>query len=198
VIVNGRVGVSVHRSDGVETLTHHSDTPTLRHTNTILPYLRPIFVEQQRFRQWWLWVTVIGVCAIELTAFAILYFKSRRFEAMIPLVVGTIPIALLILNYSTRLVVRVDVDGLHVRFWPFSRLDLPHRRIVSIAVEDYDPIGEFGGWGVKGPPARWGWCYTVNGRRGVRIELDNRHRLLIGSQRADELAEAMRSAGGRA
>ena len=160
----------------------------------VLPYLRPIFVEEQRFRQWWLWLVIIVVCIIELAAFAILYFKSRRFEAMIPLIVGAIPIALLILNYSTRLVVRVDVDGVHVRFWPFSRLDLPHERIVAVSVEDYDPVGEFGGWGVKGPPARWGWCYTVSGRRGVRLELDNRHRLLIGSRRADELADAIRAA----
>jgi hypothetical protein len=35
---------------------------------------------------------------------------------------------------------------------------------------------------------------TVSGNRGVRLELENRHRLLIGSQRAEELAEAIRSA----
>ena len=163
-----------------------------------LPYLRPVFVEEQRFRQKWIWVTVICVSASQLLAFAVLYLLARTFAAWIPLAVGTIPITLMILFYATRLVVRVDVDGVHVRWWPFIRYDLPHERIVVVEATDYDPIGEFGGWGIKGPPGRWGWCYTVSGRRGVRIELDNRHRLLIGSERADELADAIRAAGGRA
>ena|SRR5688572_17216630 len=172
----------------------HSGTPTLRHARTVLPYLRPIFVEEQRFRQKWIWVTVICVSAGQLVAFALLYLRSRTFAAWIPLAVGTIPITLMILFYATRLVVRVDVDGVHVRWWPFSTLDLPHHRIVHVEATDYDPPGEFGGWGIKGPAGRWGWCYTVSGRRGVRLELENRHRLLIGSQRADELADAIRAA----
>jgi hypothetical protein len=162
-----------------------------------LPYLRPVFVEEQRFRQWWLWVTVIGVSAVQLVVFALMYLKLRTFHAWIPLAVATVPITLMVLFYSTRLVVRVDADGVHVRWWPFLRLDLPHHRIVHVEAMDYDPLGEYGGWGIKGPPGRWGWCYTVSGRRGVRLELDNRHRLLIGSQRAGALAEAIRTAGGR-
>jgi hypothetical protein len=175
----------------------NADTPTPPHADTVLPYLRPIFVEEQRFRQWWLWLLVVLVSAGLILGFGLLYLRSRTITAFIPMAVGTIPVALMILFYSTRLVVRVDVDGVHVRFWPFSRLDVPHHRIVNVEATDYDPVGEFGGWGIKGPAGRWGWCYTVSGRRGVRIELENRHRLLIGSQRADELAEAIRSAGGR-
>jgi hypothetical protein len=188
----------VYRSDGVEMQRHDSDTPTLPHSDTILPYLRPVFVEEQRFRQWWLWLTVIAVGVVQLAVFALLYLKARTFFAWVPLAIATVPITLTVLFYSTRLVVRVDADGVHVRWWPFLTFDLPHHRIVGAEAVDYDPLNEFGGWGIKGPPGRWGWCYTVSGRRGVRIELSNRHRLLIGSRRADELAEAIRSAGGRA
>jgi hypothetical protein len=182
----------------VEKSGRDSGIPPLRHLETVLPYLRPIFVEEQRFGQRWVWVTVMCLSAGPVLTFGLMYLRSRTFAAWVPLLVVTIPIIIMVLFYATRLVVRVDVDGVHVRWWPFGNVDLPHHRIASVQAEDYDPMGEFGGWGIKGPAGRWGWCYTVSGRRGVRIELDNRHRLLIGSQRADELAEAIRSAGGRA
>ena len=178
----------------MESREHKADTPTLRRPGTTLPYLRPIFVEEQRFGQRWLWVTVSCLSAGLLLTFGLMYLRSRTFAAWVPLVVVTVPVIFMVLFYATRLVVRVDVDGVHVRWWPFGGVHLPHHRIKNVQAEDYDPFGEFGGWGIKGPAGRWGWCYTVSGRRGVRIELDNRHRLLIGSQRADELAEAIRAA----
>jgi hypothetical protein len=156
-------------------------------------YLRPLFFEQQRFRQRWLWI-VIALTSVFLSAVAIALIVTLNAQpAVVAALVMSIPIGLMIAFYlAANLTVRVDVDGVHIRFFPIHKLTLPHARIVAVEPRDYDPLGEFGGWGMKGPPARWGWCYTVSGRRGVRIELDNRHRLLIGSQRADELAAAIR------
>ena len=61
----------------------------------------------------------------------------------------------------------------------------------------YDPM-EYGGWGVRGWPDRYGWAYNVSGNRGVQIEFKNGHRLMLGSQRADELAKAIGEAKGNA
>lgn len=58
----------------------------------------------------------------------------------------------------------------------------------------YRPVREFGGWGIRrgrGMPA-----YTVSGNRGVRISCVDGSSLLIGSQRADELAAALHSCMG--
>ena len=177
----------------------NSDAPTLPNANTTrsaLPYLRPMFVERQRVRGWAAWVGVAMVAAVQLFIFLTIYRESGRFGAMLSGLLLALPVLISVAWLQTALVVRVDVDGVHVRWFPFTRLTIPHGRIVAVRVETYDPMNEFGGWGIKGPPGRWGWCYTVSGREGVRIELDDRHRLLIGSQRAHELAEAVRSARG--
>lgn len=157
-----------------------------------LAYLRPIFVEQQRFRQRWLWI-LISITSVVIGTIAVLMVTKLGLRAgIVPAVLMTLPIGILVAFYvAGNVTVRVDVDGVHIRFFPIHKLSIPPARIVSAEACEYDPIGEFGGWGMKGPPGRWGWCYTVSGRRGVRIELNNRHRLLIGSQRADELAAAI-------
>lgn len=81
-------------------------------------------------------------------------------------------------------------DGLHVQMFPLTRR---HRfgwnEIRSCAARTYRPILEYGGWGVRW--GRSGKAYNVRGNRGVQLELANGRRLLIGSQRADELAAAI-------
>ncbi len=55
----------------------------------------------------------------------------------------------------------------------------------------YSPITEYGGWGIRWSPHR-GWAYNVGGSKGVQLGRANGKRILIGSQRADELAQVMR------
>ncbi len=56
---------------------------------------------------------------------------------------------------------------------------------------------EYGGWGVKG----WSkdkMAYNVSGDRGVELTLKDGRRIMLGSQRAEELAGAIEAARGRA
>ncbi|MDR3623032.1 MAG: hypothetical protein P4L85_27010 [Paludisphaera borealis] len=71
-----------------------------------------------------------------------------------------------------------------------------YRRSVTIAdiraceVVEYRPIADHGGWGVRA--GRDGErVLTARGDRGVRLVLTDGGRLLVGSQRADELAEVL-------
>jgi TATA-box binding protein (TBP) (component of TFIID and TFIIIB) len=50
---------------------------------------------------------------------------------------------------------------------------------------------EYGGWGIK--YGRKGKAYNVSGNRGVQLVFKDGKQLLIGSQRAEELAEAISS-----
>ena len=53
----------------------------------------------------------------------------------------------------------------------------------------YNPIREYGGWGIRyGLKSK---AYNVHGNHGVQLELLNRKRLLIGSQRSEEFANAL-------
>ena len=53
----------------------------------------------------------------------------------------------------------------------------------------YSPITEYGGWGIK-----WGSggkAYNVSGNRGVQQEFTDGKRLLIGSQKPEQLDSAI-------
>ena len=60
--------------------------------------------------------------------------------------------------------------------------------IARIYTRKYDPMEEFGGWGVK-----WGMsggrnnmCYTTRGDMGIQIELKDGRKILIGTQKPQE------------
>jgi hypothetical protein len=57
----------------------------------------------------------------------------------------------------------------------------------------YDPM-EYGGWGVRGLPDKYGWAYSAYGHKGVRITFTNGQRLMLGTQRPEELAAVLAEA----
>jgi hypothetical protein len=57
-------------------------------------------------------------------------------------------------------------------------------------------LREYGGWGIKGWSRRR-TAYSVSGNRGVELELSDGRHVLIGSNRADELAAVVAGAIGR-
>ena len=75
----------------------------------------------------------------------------------------------------------------HIRYKRFGAEDLS-----GCYAREYKPIREYGGWGIR-CSLKKGRAYNVSGNKGVQLVLKNGKQLLIGSQRADELEEAIRS-----
>lgn len=138
------------------------------------------FREVQRFRQRWLWI-LLGVVGL------------------FP-VVTTGPLGVVIAGFvgafvwSLRLVIEVRDDGLYVKFVPLHRSfrRVPWTAIESVESVDYRPLREYGGWGIRWRPGAI--AYNVSGSRGVSLTRPGDRDLLIGSQRPDELAAAIRNA----
>lgn len=106
---------------------------------------------------------------------------------------------LLWLMWASRLVTEVRDDGVYVRFFPFHR----HFKVFlwedieSFEARTYRPILEYGGWGLRF--GLGGTAYNVSGNRGLQLVLGSggwSDRLLIGTQRPEELAMAVQSARG--
>ena len=57
---------------------------------------------------------------------------------------------------------------------------------------EYKPLREYGGWGIRCSLKR-GKAYNVSGNKGVQLVFKNGKQLLIGSQKAEALEEAIRS-----
>lgn len=97
-------------------------------------------------------------------------------------------IVVLVLFATARLTTEVRDDGLYLRFFPFHLrfYRIPLENVIDCHALTYHPIRQYGGWGIRFRLG--GKAYNVKGNRGVRLDYNNRRHLLIGSQRADELA----------
>ena len=100
---------------------------------------------------------------------------------------GAVIVALLVYSKMTTV---VDAAGVHVRYFPYLCKTFPLADLAGWEVKTYSAM-EYGGWGVRGFPGRYGWAYIVRGNRGVELEFANGNRLMLGSQRAEELARAI-------
>lgn len=96
------------------------------------------------------------------------------------------------LFYRLELTVEITNTELLIYFSPFIRRRIPVSEIQKYETRQYRPIWEFGGWGIRRSWRGKGKAYNVKGNKGVQLELKNGESILIGSQKADALAEAIR------
>lgn len=96
-----------------------------------------------------------------------------------------------------KLVTEVRPDGVYVRLHLLQRSPrhFPIATIEKCEAMTYRPIRDFGGWGIR--HGRKGRAYNVHGNRGAYLTLIDGKHVLVGSQKADVLAESIRSLIGR-
>lgn len=146
------------------------------------------FEEHQSFRQIWLWLILAG------TAISTLIFIPKPFDygqtSIIPIAAAVSVIGLFaVMSLHTR----IDEIGIHYRFYPFHwRTQLVRwENIQHIEVCRYNPILEYGGWGVRYTVGN-GRAYNVSGDMGIYIVLSNNKKILIGTIHPYEAAEVIK------
>jgi hypothetical protein len=161
-----------------------------------------VFREVQRFGLWLrLGVVLAMAFAVGLDCFALWDTLSRQQKPEVVAIVLLIlfgillPIALAILMVVLRLETEIRSDGIYIRFFP---LHIDYKRFAPKDLDEcyarqYKPLREYGGWGIRYGLGGKGKAYNVSGNKGVQLIFKNGKKLLIGSQRADQLADAIRS-----
>lgn len=152
---------------------------------------KPIFYEVQQFRQWWVWTILIGVSVLVpgsmITAVAT--------EPEVPVALVILPVVimgvLLFWMWKTALITRVEKEGIYIKFTYFHKnfKFYPWDTIRYCEVKKYNPTMDYGGWGIK-PGA-----YNVSGNMGMLIQFTRRDNLMIGTNKPQELSEALTSIG---
>ena len=159
-----------------------------------------LYHETQHFRQVWLWLLVLGISGVTLYAMVQQLIPGTPFgdnpasDTVLVIIVIVFGFIFPVFFYIVNLTTEVRDDGLYYRFFPFH---LTFRKIAwedikSCEARTYSPLREYGGWGI-----RWGAkgkAYNTAGNRGVQLELTNGSRILIGSRRSEELADAIDAA----
>lgn len=156
-----------------------------------------IFREVQQFRQKWLWIILIFAILVSWYAFIQKLTCNKTCGSCpiscLPVILPLILVGLLLPLgfYFCKLITEVRNDGIYIRFIPFhfSFQKISLNDIKNYEARKYRPIREYGGWGI-----RWMWnkkAYNVSGNLGVDIELKNGKRIMIGSQKPEELKNAI-------
>lgn len=153
------------------------------------------FTEKQKFTQWWIWLILILVTigctygAIQQLVFKI-PFGTKPASDEVLLVLCMVPLIMLIIFRLFCLETKINADGVFYRFKPihFKDKKIEWSEIEKIYTREYKPIKEYGGWGIKGSWKR-GKAYNVSGNQGIQIELKNGKKILIGTQKSQEVNE---------
>ena len=159
-----------------------------------------IFEETQHFRQQWLWIILIITSLLPIGIFGSgIYFqiiKGRPFGTNpmsdTQLIIFSIFVfglmgGTLLLFGSLHLKTIIDEAGISYKFFPFQTRFrfIPWDEIESYEVVKYSPIKEYGGWGIRF--GKEGRAYNVSGDRGLKIQMKNGKKILIGTRKEDEL-----------
>jgi len=153
-----------------------------------------IFKEEQRFTQWWLWLLLS--CIMLIPVYGIikqLIFKKSFGDSPMStngLIIFTIGMILFLVFFLfLRLKTRIDETGVHFQFFPFhfSARTIAWSELTTAKTKKYRPILDYGGWGIKHG------SYTVKGNIGLQLALKNGKKILIGTQKLQEVNSVLKS-----
>ena len=159
-----------------------------------------IFYEQQQKNQWWYWVLLGGLNlwtiygCIRQVVFGIPFGNKPTNDVMLIIIMVSILLITLAL-LSVKLVTLINKDGIFVRFYPIQlkQKSFLWDEIEQVYVRKYNPVLEYGGWGY-----RLGFsnkAYNVSGNIGLQLVLKNGQKMLIGTNRPEELTEVLKRLG---
>jgi len=155
----------------------------------------PTFTEIQRPRQSWLYLVIVALAALGWGIFIQQIVRGKPIgddpmpDSGAIVVWALLGLALPLFFLWLKMETTVYADRVEVRMKPFSHRVFRKRAISAYSAGEYRPLREFGGWGIRG----WGAnrAYSISGNQGVRLQLRDGNRVLIGTQRPQELAAAI-------
>lgn len=157
-----------------------------------------LFRETQRFRQWWVWLLVLGIAALQWWGFFQQIVLGQPWgnnpapNWMMWLFWVLFGIGLPLLFLALRLNVEVTPEHIAIGYRPLTKRVIPLTQVERVEARTYKALRDYGGYGLRGTPRNT--AYNVSGNQGVALTLSDGRQVLIGSQRPSELALAIDSA----
>ena len=156
------------------------------------------FKEIQKFNQWWIWIIIAFCLGIWIWQFIQQIIMGKPFGTdpmpdLGVILMGLFPVMVILLFRLLTLETVIDEEGVKCRFKPFQRRykTIHPDDIVSYEVKKYNPLRDYGGWGVRSGFFRNSSAYNVSGNMGLYMELKNKKAFLIGTQVPDSIRYAM-------
>lgn len=145
-----------------------------------------IFEEEQSFDQAWIWLLLALQTLLIMVP---VIFTGQGFWVIL-VAAGAMALSLALMG-SIKLRTRIDDEGVYYRMIPFhwNEKMIPWSEIDSVFVRQYSPIKEYGGWGIRF--GRNGTAFNIRGNKGLQIVKKNGKRILLGTDKPDEIAKLL-------
>lgn len=161
-----------------------------------------LFSERQKFRQWWIWLLLLLVNGLMLFGFCQQVIGGLPFGTK-PQSNGSLTFGVLLSLVVTFFISQVSLDtqvrkdGVYVRFFPFrlSFKQYSWAQITRAYIREYNPLMEYGGWGIRYGLFGRGRALNVAGNKGLQLEFTDGTKLLIGTQEPAQLETVLRQLG---
>jgi len=153
-----------------------------------------VFIENQSFKKWWLLIVII------LTVIGVLFpfiFRKEEFPEIGSEGFWGIAITFIILLltfgfiFSIKLHTKINEQGIYYKFFPihFSEKFIPWNEIDTCTIRKYNSFSEYGGYGyrVRFFGKNKGKALNIGGKYGIQLELKSGKKLLIGTQKRQEV-----------
>lgn len=152
-----------------------------------------IFIEEQKFTQIWLFLG-LAIAFVVVTTPIIKDWDTisqGSFGEILSNIGGVLVLLFVFALFNfLKLKTRIDEKGVYYQYLPFhfTYRFLPWNMIAKCYVRNYNAIFEYGGWGLKFSfTKKRGKSFTVKGAVGLQLELRNGKKILIGTQKKEEI-----------
>jgi hypothetical protein len=156
------------------------------------------FKEEQRFNQWWIWLIIVLLSGFWIWQFVQqiyigIPFGDNPAPDLVVILMGLFPLGAFLLFRFMTLETVVDEKGVQYRFKPFQRKPrlIKKEDIVKVEVKKYNPIRDYGGWGIRLGSSSKGTAYNVSGNLGALFEMRNGKKFMLGTQNPETLRSAL-------
>ncbi len=162
------------------------------------PGFTSTFHETQRMDQWWIILLIGSITAWMWWGFYQQIVLGKPFgnnpspDWMMWLLAFGVGLVVPIGFAMMKLIIEVRSDRLYIRFYPITTREIMFSDIASFQSRLYAPIREYGGWGIRGLTLKsHKMAYNTKGNWGVDVELKDGRFVMLGSQKANELEDAL-------
>ncbi len=154
------------------------------------------FIEVQRFKIWWAWVTVAALnvlCIYAIVQQLILgkAFGPKPASNSVLLMAGLFVFLLLLFLMSIKLKTRITETGIYYRFYPFQFKEtcIEWQELKNAWMREYNALFEYGGFGLRSGSAQTGKAVITSAscNMGLQLQFNGDQLLLIGTQKPQEM-----------
>lgn len=153
-----------------------------------------LFIEEQKFRQKWLWILLIGILLFPLwTIFSETQFGSESHLNYFGWFFLAFMSVFLLFFYKLKLTTVITKEYISIRFNFFHRKEkiFNWHEVQQAEILKYNPILDYGGWGIKYGGLK-SIAYNVSGNQGLQLLLKDGRKILIGTQKPDQIEKVIK------